>query len=112
MTSSMRPQSWRIPGSRPPRKFARCGPLEQNPANSGEKKSVRFADSGLVGACAVLHHGARAEVEARPLRGLLLPPEHALRFESERAVYHVSARGPWARARAPAGIRLPGRTHH
>jgi hypothetical protein len=34
-----------------------CGALREYPAISGETKKLRFANSGVVAAAAVLHHG-------------------------------------------------------
>src|ERR671914_2531184 len=69
----------------PPPKPARSGRDREYPANCSDTKRHRFAGSGLDPPARLRHDGRDAEDEARPLRGLLLPPEHALRAQPRQA---------------------------
>src|SRR3954447_3735879 len=42
--------------------------------------------------------------EARKMRGLLLPPEHALRAQTRRALHHFPSGRTQPRTREPAGL--------
>src|SRR5215211_8239152 len=89
---------------RPPEKCAASGASESDPANSVKRWVAPRAE--------LVFDGPRADDEARPLRGLLLPAEHALRAQPRQAVHDVPPRRARARARAPARVRLPDRAHH
>ena len=78
----------------------RAGP---SPERACKLRQTRDWNPGR-GCCSM---AARAEDEARPLRGLLLPPEPALRAEPRQALHDLPARRARARARAPARFRLP-----
>ena len=100
VTSSMG-ESQYLPEIRPPEKCAACGASQSDPANSGKPWVAQNAD--------LLLDGHRAEDEARPLRGLLLQAEHAVRAQPRQAVHDVPAGRARPRPGAPARVRLPHR---
>src|SRR5215207_3698766 len=96
-----------------PGKAATCGRRVEKLAQSGETKKLGFAETDVARwASAVTGWGYGQEgSEAAEVRGLLLPPEHALRPRARQALPNLPARGARPGAGAAARLRLPGRAH-
>ena len=91
------------------------GTCREKAANCGQMKEAGvLRDRASRQGERVRHHARRmAKRKAKPatLRRLLLPPEHALRAEPQRALHDVPPRRARPRARAPARLRVPHRAH-
>ena len=115
VTSSIAATSFRIRRGPPsattrPWKTASSGRSREHPGNCGREKSASICGTGTGERAAIAARmPTRAEDQARHLRGLLLPPEPALRTGAGEALHHVPAGRARTRARAPADLRLPHR---